>query len=88
MNEQTIAEARAKVTQYKVSQNFNKKHGDKGGIAQLERMINNHDTLDAISQWFGLSKSRVSVILQDYLGMSYTAFLSSRKITRQGVNHE
>ena len=87
MTDEEIRDAKLKLRQFRVSQNFELKYHDKGGMAQLNRMITSHDTVQEMANWFGIAQSRMSVILESVLGIPYSEYLSGSGITRSGVKH-
>lgn len=85
MNDQEVLEAKGKIHQYRVRQNFNRNYRERGGIAKLETMIASADTTEVIGKWFGISASRIGIILQGILGVPYSTYLASRKIYRSRI---
>jgi len=90
MSNMELQEARDVLRRHRVRNNFDKTYRAKGGVMQLLRMVESHDTTAEMSKWFGLSQSRLSVILPDILGTPYSQYLASKNITRSGIkeHHE
>lgn len=88
MTNEEIKDAKMRLRQFRVSQNFEIKYREKGGIAQLQRMIKANDTVQDMANWFGIAQSRMSVILESVLGIPYSEYLAGNNISRSGVRHE
>lgn len=85
MHEQEIQKAKDLLRQHRVRQNFDTKYLERGGVTQLLRMVSTNETLYEISKWFGITSSRLSVILPDILDMTYSEYLQSKNISRSGI---
>jgi hypothetical protein len=87
MNDQELLETKAKLRLHRVRANFEKNHRGRGGLRQLQRMVANTETLEVMSEWFGISGPRLSNILLVLLGMPYSDYLASKNVQRSGVNN-
>ena len=63
----------------KVKLNFDYKYKELGGLVALLNMVDKGEPIKDIAERFGITKTRVHVILRDILGMPYGEYRVLRK---------
>lgn len=64
--------------------NFRMKHGDEG-LAALHQYANDCEYVDKIAAHFGVSRARMSQLLNVMLGMPYAIWLAKHGVARKKV---
>jgi hypothetical protein len=77
--------AKKDLTRHRVMANFDMKHHELGGMRKLRQMIDDAQTCEEIATYFGLSTSRIVIIVSQILGMTYSEYLVKQKVRRPGV---
>lgn len=67
-----------------VAANFDDNHEAAGGTKVLTEMINDTEPLSYIADHFGLSRERISQVIEVLLGESYASYLRGRGINYWG----
>lgn len=85
MTPQEYEKATKELTRHRVMANFEAKYSEAGGIMKLQHMIEAALPYQAMAQHFGVSTSRVAVIVPQIIGMPYSDYLVKKKVRRPGV---